>query len=174
MSAWLLKGYKDISGNIVPEDRFVPDNIILHFEDDKTLVLHAKNLPNHPTVTFPAPRGSGDKNPSYIQEHAYTYYLPLHPTRNPNAVAMSTLQPHLASLTRFTVFSNSGKISEKRTAGMPCGYSFRHDRPLRRRQASEVAYLAWPHGPNSYSEVHLRQLDVDFLCPRRHDSRVEP
>ena len=88
MSAWLLKGYKDLAGNIVTQDRFVADNIVLRFEDDKTMIVHARNLPNHPTQVFPAPPGSGDRNPSYIQEHAYTYYIPLNPVRKTNPVAI--------------------------------------------------------------------------------------
>jgi YHYH protein len=88
MSAWLLKGYKDRQGNVVAQDRFVADNIVIRFEDDRTMMIQTKNLPNHPTAMFPAIRGSGDKNPNYIQEQAQTFYLPLNPERNPNALAM--------------------------------------------------------------------------------------
>jgi hypothetical protein len=85
MTAWLRKGYLDREGRLVPEDRFVTDNVTLRFEDGKTMIVHAKNLPNHPTAEFPE-RFRG--NPSYIQEHDYTYYLPLEPVRNPRSVAM--------------------------------------------------------------------------------------
>ncbi len=87
MSAWLKKGYLDLSGKLVDEDRFKPDNVTLRF-DGTSLVVHAKNLPNHPTAKFPSPAGSGDRNPSYIQEHDYTYHLPLQPEHNPSARAM--------------------------------------------------------------------------------------
>ena len=89
MTAWLGKGYLDLDGKPVDEDRFVPDNVVIEFPDDKAMVVHARNLPNHPTAVFPSPPGSGDRNPSYIQEHEYTYYIPLQPTRNPKAVAMN-------------------------------------------------------------------------------------
>lgn len=87
MSAWLRKGYLDLAGNLVGEDQFRPDNVTLRF-DGNSLVVHARNLPNHPTAKFPSPPGSGDRNPSYIQEHDYTYYLPLNPERDPSARAM--------------------------------------------------------------------------------------
>jgi hypothetical protein len=89
MTAWLRKGYLDLDGRLVDEDRFVPDNVVIEFPDDKTMVVHARNLPNHPTAVFPAPPGSGDRNPSYIQEHNYTYTIPLYPVHNPKAVAMT-------------------------------------------------------------------------------------
>ncbi len=89
MTAWLRKGYLDLNGKRVNEDRFVPDNVVIEFPDDKTMVVHARNLPNHPTAVFPAPPGSGDRNPSYIQEHNYTYFIPLHPVHNPKAAAMT-------------------------------------------------------------------------------------
>src|SRR5262249_29395465 len=62
MSAWLRKGYKDRAGNIVTEDKWVPDSVTVRF-DGKTMVVRAKNLPNHPTARFPG------GNPHYIQEH---------------------------------------------------------------------------------------------------------
>jgi hypothetical protein len=85
MTAWLRKGYLDLNGRLVPEDRLVTDNVTLRFEDGKTMIVHARNLPNHPTAEFPE-RFRG--NPSHIQEHDYTYYLPLEPVRSPKAVAM--------------------------------------------------------------------------------------
>jgi hypothetical protein len=87
MSAWLRKGYLDLDGELVREDRLRPDNVTVRW-DGTCLIVHAKNLPNHPTAKFPSPPGSGDRNPSYIQEHDYTYYLPLKPERDPSARAM--------------------------------------------------------------------------------------
>ncbi len=82
MTAWLRAGYKDEQGNIVTQDRFVPDNVVLRFKGDGFLTVQSKNLPNHPTAKFPG------FNPSYIQEMGRTYRLPLEPVVNPNAVAM--------------------------------------------------------------------------------------
>ena len=88
MTAWLRKGYKDLAGNVVEADRFVNDNVVVEFVDGKTMVVHARNIPNHPTAQFPENLGGRRGNPSYIQEHDYTYYLPLDPVPNPKAVAM--------------------------------------------------------------------------------------
>ena len=82
MTAWLRAGYKDEQGNIVSQDRFVPDNVVLLFQGDGFLTVKSKNLPNHPTAKFPG------FNPSYIQEMSRTYRLPLEPALNPDAVAM--------------------------------------------------------------------------------------
>ena len=82
MSAWLRAGYKDEQGNIVRQDQFVPDNVVLTFKGDGFLTVHSKNLPNHPTARFPG------FNPSYIQEMEQTYRLPLDPVLNPEAVAV--------------------------------------------------------------------------------------
>jgi hypothetical protein len=84
MTAWLRKGYMDLDGNVLQEDRLIADNVVVRFEGDKTMVVRARNIPNHPTAAFPERNG----NPSYIQEHDYTYYLPLNPVHNPRAVAM--------------------------------------------------------------------------------------
>jgi hypothetical protein len=82
MTAWLRAGYKDEQGNIVTQDRLVPDNVALIFKGDGFLTVKSKNLPNHPTAKFPG------FNPCYIQEMSRTYRLPLEPVLNPNAVAM--------------------------------------------------------------------------------------
>jgi len=81
MTAWLRAGYKDEQGNVVTEDRFVPDNVVLTFKGDGFLTVQTKNLPNHPTAKFPG------FNPSYIQEINQTYRLPLEPVLNPKAIA---------------------------------------------------------------------------------------
>jgi hypothetical protein len=88
MSAWLRKGYLDLSGNLVEADQWKPDNVTVSF-DGTSMIVRAHNLPNHPTSKFPSVPGSGDRNPNYIQEHDYTYYIPLNPERNPDARAMA-------------------------------------------------------------------------------------
>jgi hypothetical protein len=82
MSAWLRPGYLDEEGNLVTQDRFVPDNVVLIFKGDGFLTIKSKNLPNHPTAKFPG------FNPSYIQELNRTYRIPLEPVLDPHAVAM--------------------------------------------------------------------------------------
>ena len=88
MTAWLRAGYKDAQGNIVTQDRFVPDNVVLIFKGDGFLTVKAKNLPNHPTAKFPDTYGTQGYNPSYIQELDKTYRLPLDPVVDPNAKAV--------------------------------------------------------------------------------------
>jgi len=88
MTAWLRAGYKDEQGNIVTQDTFVPDNVVLIFEGDGFLTIKAKNLPNHPTAKFPDTYGTQGYNPSYIQELNKTYRLPLEPVLNLDAKAM--------------------------------------------------------------------------------------
>jgi hypothetical protein len=87
MSAWLRKGYKDVRGQLVAEDKYIPDSVTVRF-DAATMAVRAHNLPNHPTAQFPGTR-RGEGNPHYIQEFDSTYYLPLEPRRNPNARAMT-------------------------------------------------------------------------------------
>ncbi len=87
MAAWLRKGYLDLSGKLVDKDRFQPENVTIRFEGP-SMIVRAHNLPNHPTAKFPSPPGSGDRNPSYIQEHDYTYSIPLDPRPSPAAQAM--------------------------------------------------------------------------------------
>jgi hypothetical protein len=84
MTSWLRKGQLDLKGNAVAEDRFIPDNLVLEFKDSKEMVVHTRNLPNHPTAFFP----SRQTTPNPIQEGDHTYYIPLEPVRNSKAVAM--------------------------------------------------------------------------------------
>ncbi len=84
MTAWLREGHLDLKGDRVEKDRFLPDNVVLEFKDGKELVVHARNIPNHPTAIFPGRRAG----PNPIQECDRTYYLPIDPVRNPKAVAM--------------------------------------------------------------------------------------
>jgi hypothetical protein len=87
MTAWLRPGYKDLAGNLVTKDTFVPDNVVLIFKGDGFLTMKAHNIPNHPTAKFPDTYGTQGYNPSYIQELDKTYRLPLEPVLNPDAVA---------------------------------------------------------------------------------------
>ena len=66
------------------EDRFQPENVTIRF-GGPSMIVRAHNLPNHPTAKFPSPPGSGDRNPSYIQEHDYTYSIPLDPEPDPGS-----------------------------------------------------------------------------------------
>jgi hypothetical protein len=86
MSAWLKKGYLDLRGDPVTRDVFRPDNVVVGFDAD-SMIVRARNLPNHPTAKYIGDRTIGG-NPSFIQEYDSTYYLPLNPVPNPNAVAM--------------------------------------------------------------------------------------
>lgn len=81
--AWLHRGNLDLSGNLVTEDQLLP-SVIVRFDGD-TMIINSRDLPNHPTATFPGYLG----NPNYIQEQRFTFYLPLTPRRNPEAVAMT-------------------------------------------------------------------------------------
>jgi len=84
MTSWLRKGQLDLKGNAVTEDRFIPDNVVLEFKDGKEMIVHTRNLPNHPTALFP----NRLTNPNSIQEGDHTYYIPVEPVRNLKAVAM--------------------------------------------------------------------------------------
>lgn len=87
MSAWLRKGYLDQAGQVVKQDRFVADNVVVSFTKTH-LVIRSHNLPNHPTAVFPDRSRSLDGNPNYIQERLTTTRIPLEPKVNPQHVAM--------------------------------------------------------------------------------------
>jgi hypothetical protein len=86
MTSWLRAGDKDIDGNIVQTDTFVPDNETIDV-DQTSLIIHTKNLPNHPTGKFPQ---AGRGNPNYIQEQHRTYFIPLDPKVNPRHFVTTT------------------------------------------------------------------------------------
>ena len=79
MTSYLRAGDKDLEGNIAQHDQFIPDNVTVSF-DAKSMIIHTKGLPNHPTGKFPQ-EGFGNHN--YIQEQSATYYIPLNPGENP-------------------------------------------------------------------------------------------
>ncbi|WP_372896821.1 sulfatase-like hydrolase/transferase [Stieleria sp.] len=87
MSSWLRAGYLDFNGDEVAKDQYKPYAVIITFTDEH-LVMRSRNLPNHPTATFPDRWRMLDGNPSYIKEQANTWHIPLQPKRNPDAIAM--------------------------------------------------------------------------------------
>ncbi|WP_231612578.1 sulfatase-like hydrolase/transferase [Novipirellula galeiformis] len=87
MSSWLRAGYLDFNGDEVTKDQYKPYAVIVTFTDEH-LVMRSRNLPNHPTATFPDRWRMLDGNPSYIKEQANTWHIPLEPKRDPNAIAM--------------------------------------------------------------------------------------
>jgi len=87
MTAWLRPGYKNLQGDVVTQDTFVPDNVVLIFKGDGFLTMKAHNIPNHPTAKFPDTYGTQGYNPNSIQELDKTYRLPLDPVINPDAIA---------------------------------------------------------------------------------------
>lgn len=87
MSSWLRAGYKDFDGNLVEKDEHKPYAVVITVTNDH-IVMRSRNLPNHPTATFPDKWRMLDGNPSYIQEKANTWYLPKHPKLATDPIAM--------------------------------------------------------------------------------------
>ncbi|MCL4108988.1 UNVERIFIED_CONTAM: hypothetical protein GTU68_052626 [Idotea baltica] len=87
MSSWLRAGYKDVEGKLVEKDAYRPDAVVITVAKDH-IVMRSRNLPNHPTATFPDKWRMLDGNPSYIQEKANTWYLPKHPKLAKDPIAM--------------------------------------------------------------------------------------
>ncbi|QDT05053.1 Arylsulfatase [Rubripirellula lacrimiformis] len=87
MSSWLRAGYLDFGGDEVTKDQYKPYAVIVTFTD-RHLVMRSRNLPNHPTATFPDRWRMLDGNPSFIKEQANTWHIPLQPQRDPGAIAM--------------------------------------------------------------------------------------
>ena len=89
MSAWLRRGYLDVDGDRVVDDKLVPDAVVVSFTD-KHLVMKSKNLPNHPTAVFPDRSRFLDGNPNVIREQRNTWYISLDPQPNPDRPAAMT------------------------------------------------------------------------------------
>ncbi len=89
MSAWLRKGYLDLKGELVKEDRFIKDNVTVTFDGSGFINIRARNIPNHQTAKFPDTYGTQGYNPSYIQEHDYQYRWPVDPKPSKKAIAMT-------------------------------------------------------------------------------------
>lgn len=87
MSSWLRAGYLDFNGDVVEKDVFKPHAVVITVTDTH-LIVRSRNLPNHPTATFPDRWRMLDGNPSYIKEQANTHYIPFEPKINPDAFAM--------------------------------------------------------------------------------------
>ncbi|SMP71334.1 Arylsulfatase A [Neorhodopirellula lusitana] len=87
MSSWLRAGYKDFDGELVDKDQYKPYAVVIMVEKDH-IVMRSRNLPNHPTATFPDKWRMLDGNPSYIQEKANTWYLPKYPKLAKDPIAM--------------------------------------------------------------------------------------
>ena len=87
MSGWLRKGFLDINGQLVQQDQFIEDNLVIELTTEH-LVLHSKNLPNHPTAVFPDRWRALDGNPNYVQEQRNTWRLPLQPRQAASTIAM--------------------------------------------------------------------------------------
>ncbi|EMI53206.1 sulfatase-like hydrolase/transferase [Rhodopirellula sallentina] len=87
MSSWLRAGYKDFAGDLVEKDEYKPYAVVIQVTDDH-IVMRSRNLPNHPTATFPDKWRMLDGNPSYIQEKANTWYLPKYPKLAADPIAM--------------------------------------------------------------------------------------
>ena len=88
MTSWLRAGYKDRESQLVTEDQYRPDNLVIKVTADH-IVLYSRNLPNHPTATFPDRWRMLDGNPSYIQEQSAVWKLPINPKVKADHVAMN-------------------------------------------------------------------------------------
>jgi YHYH protein len=87
MTSWLRAGYKDIEGNIVEKDEYKPYAVVITVSKDH-IVMKSRNLPNHPTATFPDKWRMLDGNPSYIQEKDNTWHIAKEPKMAVNPIAM--------------------------------------------------------------------------------------
>jgi len=118
MTSWLRKGHLDLAGKLVTEDRPLPDSVTLTFDGSDSLVVRAKNIPNHPTARFPDTYGTQGYNPSYIQEHDATYYLPLTPTPNPGAATVTPTENQALPMGAIGVAVNGVVFYNPFDAGM--------------------------------------------------------
>ena len=88
MTSWLRAGYKDLSAKLVDADQYRPDNLVIKVTKDH-IEMYSKNLPNHPTATFPDRWRMLDGNPAYIQEQAAVWRLSIKPQVNRDHIAMN-------------------------------------------------------------------------------------
>lgn len=79
MTAWMKAGYMTRQGEVLKEDKFVENNVVVEFDGSEVVKIRAKNIPNHQTAKFPDTYGTQGYNPSYIAEQDATYYLPMNP-----------------------------------------------------------------------------------------------
>ena len=95
MTSWLRNGYLDLAGDTVTIDRFLSDNLIIEVTR-RHIVMRSKNIPNHPTASFPDKWRQLDGNPAYIKEQANVWHIPLVPKSNPAHIAMDRLNENKA------------------------------------------------------------------------------
>ena len=88
MTSWLRAGYKDRENQLVTEDQYRPDNLVIKVTAEH-IVMYSRNLPNHPTATFPDRWRQLDGNPAYIQEQSAVWKLPINPKVKTDHVAMN-------------------------------------------------------------------------------------
>ncbi len=78
----LQAGQLDLEGDLVEREETVA-GLIVEFSDTQ-MVLYSRNLPDHPTASFPGYL----RNPHYIQEQRHVWRLPLDPQPSRDAVSM--------------------------------------------------------------------------------------
>lgn len=88
MTSWLRAGYKNLAGDIVGKDEYKPDSLVV-FVTKEHIVMKSRNLPNHPTATFPDKWRMLDGNPAYIQEQSNSWNIPIEPKVNPAHFSMT-------------------------------------------------------------------------------------
>ncbi|MFK7777858.1 MAG: YHYH protein, partial [Gimesia sp.] len=88
MTSWLRGGYLNFAGDTVKNDQYVPDNLVITVTKDH-IVMHSKNLPNHPTASFPDRWRLLDGNPAYIKEQKLSWHIPINPQVNRKHIAMN-------------------------------------------------------------------------------------
>jgi hypothetical protein len=110
MSSILKKGYMTNVGEVVTSPKAVPDNLVLTFQTNETVLVRLKNVPNHPTAKFPDDYGTQGYNPSYIAEQRMEFTLPTSPKLNPKAIAMTQFNANNALNMGATGFAVNGVI----------------------------------------------------------------
>ena len=95
MTSWLRPGHLDLAGETVTEDKFLKYNLVIRVTD-KHVILNSKNIPNHPTASFPDSWRLLDGNSARIHEQANVHRLPIQPQINANHIAMDRMNENQA------------------------------------------------------------------------------
>lgn len=95
MTSWLRPGHEDLNGESVTEDKFLKYNLVIRV-NNAHIVINTKNIPNHPTASFPDSWRLLDGNSARIREQAFVYNLPIEPRVNPNHIAMDRMNENSA------------------------------------------------------------------------------
>lgn len=95
MTAWMLPGYKDYQGKVLNASQYVEDNVRLTFDSTGWMTMRSRNIPNHPTAKFPDTLGTQGYSPGYIQAQDSAYRIPIEPTLNPKAEAMTATNSNM-------------------------------------------------------------------------------